>query len=186
MIRLPRRAALWLRLVVGLGGAVLTVGCSDNMASSLGLEPPVPNAFMVTTQAPLAIPPNLNSLPAPEPGAPRPQDVAPSVRAEETLVPEVALSGTAGSESPGQRALVAAAGPPPPADLQQLLAQQAKKDQPGQGVMAWLLFWQTTPPPGIVVDPAREERRLQEDAALGRPPTYGQTPIIQPKSHGLF
>jgi hypothetical protein len=66
------------------------------------------------------------------------------------------------------------------------LAQQAKKDQPGQGVMAWLLFWQTTPPPGIVVDPAREERRLQEDAALGRPPTYGQTPIIQPKSHGLF
>lgn len=186
MILLRRRAARWLRLVVGLGGAVLTVGCGDNVISSLGLEPPVPNAFMVTTQAPLAIPPNLNSLPVPAPGAPRPQDVSPGVRAEETLVPQVALSGTAGPESPGQQALVAAAGPPPPADLQQLLAQQARKDQPGQGVMAWMLFWQTTPPPGVVVDPAREERRLQEDAALGRPPTYGQTPIIQPKGQGLF
>ncbi|HTU56374.1 MAG TPA: DUF3035 domain-containing protein [Acetobacteraceae bacterium] len=175
-----------MRLAVGLGAAALTAGCGDNVVASLGLEPPVPNAFMVTTQEPLAIPPNLNSLPPPQPGAPRPQDVAPRVRAEETLVPQVALSGTAGSESPGQRALVAAAGPPPPADLQELLAQQAKKDQPGQGVMSWLLFWQTPPPPGIVVDPAAEERRLQEDAALGRPPTYGQTPIVQPKNQGLF
>jgi hypothetical protein len=186
MILPPRRAAKPLRLVVALSIAALTAGCGDNIVSDLGLEPPVPNAFLVTTQPALVIPPDLNAIPVPQPGAPRPQDVAPRVQAEESLVPQVALNGTAGPTSPGQQALVAAAGPPPPADLQQELEKQAEKDRPGQGMMAWLLFWQTTPPPGIVVDPAREERRLQEDAALGRPPTYGQTPIIQPKGQSLF
>ncbi|HWA80967.1 MAG TPA: DUF3035 domain-containing protein [Acetobacteraceae bacterium] len=166
--------------------ALLAACSSQNVMSSLDLEPPVPNAFLVTTQPPLVIPPNLNNIPPPQPGAPRPQDVSPTLRAEETLVPQVALSGTAGPDSAGQQALVAAAGPPPPANLQQEIARQAQQDRPGQGVMSWLLFWQTTPPPGIVVDPAREERRLQENAALGRPVTYGQTPIIQPKTPSLF
>ena len=187
MIVLPRRMVSRLTLIGALAGAALTAGCGQtDVMSSLGLEPPVPNAFMVTTQQPLVIPPNLNNIPPPQPGVPRPQDVSPELRAEETLVPQIALSGTAGPDSAGQRALVAAAGPPPPANLDQELEQQAEKDRPGQGVMSWLLFWQTTPPPGIVVDPAREERRLQEDAALGRPPTYGQTPIVQPKTQSLF
>ncbi len=186
MILLPRRAAKRLRLVVALSSAALTAGCGGNVISALGLEPPVPNAFLVTTQPPLAIPPDLNAMPVPQPGAPRPQDVATTVRAEETLVPQVALNGTAGPNSPGQQAMVAAAGPPPPSNIQQELEKQAAQDRPGQGVMSWVLFWQTTPSPGVVVDPAREERRLQEDAALGRPPTYGQTPIIQPKSQSLF
>jgi Protein of unknown function (DUF3035) len=187
MMVLPRRAARRLGLVVALSITALTAGCAGgNLMSNLGLEPPVPNAFLVTTQPPLVIPPNLTAIPAPQPGAPRPQDVTTTVRAEETLVPQVALNGTAGPNSPGQQALVAAAGPPPPSNLDQELEKQAQQDRPGQGVMSWLLFWQTPPPPGIVVDPEREERRLQANAALGRPPTYGQTPIIQPKTRSLF
>jgi Protein of unknown function (DUF3035) len=187
MIGFPRHAARWLRILVALSGAALTTGCSgNNVLGDLGLEAPVPNAFLVTTQPPLALPPNLNSLPPPQPGVTRPQAVPPRVQAEETLVPQVALSGSAGPGSPGQSALVKAAGPPPPADLRAELAQQAAKDHPGQGVLAWMLFWQPTPPPGVVVDPEREARRLQTNAALGRPVTYGQTPIIQPKSPSIF
>ncbi|HUC19770.1 MAG TPA: DUF3035 domain-containing protein [Acetobacteraceae bacterium] len=181
------RAGKYFRFVAVLSALAFVAGCSgQNVLTSLDLEPPVPNAFLVTTQPPLVIPPNLNSIPSPQPGAPRPQDVSPTLSAEETLVPQVALNGTAGPDSAGQQALVAAAGPPPPSNLQEEIAKQAAKDRPGQGVMPWLLFWQTTPPPGIVVDPAREERRLQENAALGRPVTYGQTPIIQPKTPSLF
>lgn len=176
-----------LKPIVGLVGALLLGGCSGgNVLDDLGLTPPVPNAFLVTTEPPLSMPPSLTSLPSPEPGVVRPQAVPPRLQAEETLVPEVALAGDAGPDSPGQRELVAASGPPAPADIREELTQQAARDRPGQGVLAWMLFWKPTPLPGVVVDPVREARRLQENAALGRPPTYGQTPIVQPKQEGLF
>lgn len=186
MIGLPRHASSALGILLALSCAALTAGCSGGNGLDSILEPPVPNAYLVTTQPPLAIPPSLNTLPPPEPGVARPQAVSPRLQAEETLVPQVALSGTAASGSPGQQALIAAAGPPPPPNLDELIAQQTSRDRPSQGVLSWLLFWQSTPPAGVVVDPVKEARRLQEDAALGRPPTYGQTPIIQPKNQGLF
>lgn len=181
------RLAWRFRLVLAFGAASLVAGCGgNNVLDALNLSPPSPNAYLVTTQPPLAMPPNLDSLPPPEPGAARPQEVSARLRAEETLVPEVALAGAGGPDSPGQRALVAAAGPPAPPDIRAELAQEAAKNQTSGGPLSWLLFWRSPPPPGVVVDPVREARRLQMNAALGRPPTYGQTPIIQPANQGLF
>lgn len=174
-----------LRLVLALAAASLVTGCG-NIMESLGLVPPTPNAFLVTTQPPLAIPPNLNKLPTPEPGAARPQEVSLRLRAEETLVPEVALAGTDGPDSAGQRALVAAAGPAAPPNIQAELAKEKSPQQSQEGPLSWLMFWRPSPPPGVVVDPVKEARRLQMNAALGRPPTYGQTPIIQNSSQELF
>ncbi|MGH7083807.1 MAG: DUF3035 domain-containing protein, partial [Acetobacteraceae bacterium] len=137
-------------------------------------------------QPPLAIPNNLDKLPAPEPGAGRPQAVTARLSAEETLVPEIALAGPGGPGSPGQSALVKAAGPAAPANVRAELAKEKTPAQSEEGPLSWLEFWKPTPPPGVVVDPTKEARRLQTNAALGRPPTYGQTPIIQPGGPSLF
>lgn len=178
--------ARYSRLALVLLGTSLVGGCGGNVMQDLGLVPPTPNAFLVTTQPPLAIPPSLNKLPLPEPGVVRPQAVSSQLRAEETLVPEVALAGPGGPDSPGQRALLAAAGPAAPANIRAELANEKTPQQSDQGPLSWLLFWRPNPPPGIVVDPVKEARRLQMNAALGRPPTYGQTPIIQYGSQSLF
>lgn len=177
------------RIVSATLALALLAGCSgDNVLGDLGLRAAPPNAFLVTTEAPLAMPPSLTNLPPPTPGAPRPQAVSPRLTAEEALVPAVALAGTdtGGPISPGQEALIAKSGPPAPADLRSELVTEAKKDRPSEGPLAWLLFWKPAPLPGVVLDPLGERRRLQQNAALGRPPTYGKTPVIHPKNDSLF
>ncbi|MBX6322260.1 MAG: DUF3035 domain-containing protein [Rhodospirillaceae bacterium] len=42
-----------------------------------------------------------------------------------------------------------------------------------------LIFWQKRPEPGVVIDPGKEQQRLQENAALGKPLTEGETPVIE-------
>jgi len=42
-----------------------------------------------------------------------------------------------------------------------------------------LMFWRKLNPPGVVVEPAGERRRLNENAALGQPVTEGETPEIR-------
>ncbi|MGH7068630.1 MAG: DUF3035 domain-containing protein [Acetobacteraceae bacterium] len=174
------------RVIIVLTATSLLGGCGDNVMQTLGLVPPTPNAFLVTTEAPLAIPSNLDTLPPPDPGAVRPQAVPARLRAEETLVPEVALSGPGGADSAGQRALVEAAGPTAPPNPRAEFSKEKTPQQWDSGPLSWLLFWKPTPPPGVVIDPTKEARRLQTNAALGRSPTYGQTPILEPPPQGLF
>ncbi len=45
-----------------------------------------------------------------------------------------------------------------------------------------LIFWKDKPPPGTIVDAEQERRRIQENAALGRPVTEGETPMIERKN----
>ena len=49
-----------------------------------------------------------------------------------------------------------------------------------------LIFWRTKPLPGVIVDPKLEAKRLQENAALGKSVTEGDTPLIKRKKTGLF
>lgn len=174
------------RVIIALTATSLLGGCGGNVMETLGLLPPTPNAFLVTTEAPLAIPSNLDQLPPPDPGEVRPQAVPARLRAEETLVPEVALSGPGGADSTGQRALVKAAQPTAPANRGTEFSKEKTPQQADSGPLSWLLFWKPAPLPGVVIDPTKEARRLQTNAALGRPPTYGQTPILVPPAQGLF
>ena len=49
-----------------------------------------------------------------------------------------------------------------------------------------LLFWRKKRAPGIVVDAEKEKKRLQENAALGKAVTDGETPTIKRKRGGLL
>jgi hypothetical protein len=167
------------------GAAVLLAGCSvngDSLSRTFGLTRDTPDEFSVTTQAPLAMPPDYAIRP-PRPGAPRPQDVPDQEAAEQALIPQAALNAPTTGMSPGQEALVAQAGPPAPADIRAEVSQDASKDY-GRSFADRLMFWRPTPQPGIVVDPTRESQRLRQNAALGQSPQSGETPIIQPKPRG--
>ncbi|WP_376100269.1 DUF3035 domain-containing protein [Roseomonas sp. CCTCC AB2023176] len=59
-------------------------------------------------------------------------------------------------------------------------------DRPTRNFADRLIFWQDAPAPGTALDPTREAQRLRENAALGRAPGDGETPIIQRRRRGLL
>ena len=48
-----------------------------------------------------------------------------------------------------------------------------------------LIFWQDKPPPGVVLDPAKEQQRLRESQASGQP-SSAPTPTIERRKRGLL
>src|ERR1700742_1437297 len=89
------------------GIAVLAVcttalaGCdSDKMGRTFGFIRDAPDEFTVTTRAPLAMPPTF-ALQPPRPGAIRPQEQSEREKAEQALVPQMALGATPEGPSPG-------------------------------------------------------------------------------------
>jgi hypothetical protein len=170
-------AAASLLALAGCGG--------DDLTRTFGLSRDAPNEFVVTTQAPLSMPPDFQ-LPAPQPGAPRPGVQSERRQAEAALVPQVELGSGAVAPSAGQQALIAQAGPNAPADIRSRVDAEALRDRPDQGFINELMFWKSAPPAGVVVDPKREQMRLQQNAALGQSPEVGQTPIIQRRETSLF
>jgi hypothetical protein len=172
---------------LALAGALLLGGCGgDSLTRTFGLTRDAPDEFSVTTRAPLSMPPQFTLRP-PRPGAPRPQEQSDREQAELALAPEGAL-GNAPSPgvTPGQEALLQAAGPAAPAGIRREIDQDQQLDRPRQGFADKMLFWQTPPPAGTQIDAQKETQRLRENAALGKDPTVGDTPIIQPPKKGFL
>ena len=166
-------------------------GCGPDTARTLGLTRDAPDEFQVTTRAPLSMPPDMSNLPAPRPGAGRPQERSSRDLAEAALAPSLALDNPRGR--PGQpasgaeAALIAQAGRAPGDDIRRRVDEEGQRlERPDRSLTDRLMFWREAPPPGTPVDPRREAQRLRENAALGRESTDGQTPIIQPVRRGLL
>jgi len=159
---------------------LLLTACSGDVERTFGLTRDAPDEFTVTTRAPLSMPPDYTLTP-PRPGASRPQELSAQQAAEAALAPGAVLGAAPGPDSAGQQALVNQAGPPAPSDIRDKINQEASLDVPRQGLTSQLMFWRASPEPGTQLDPAKESQRLRENAALGQPPTVGQTPIIQDK-----
>ncbi len=170
-----------LLLVAALSASAFSLAaCSgEEIERDFGLARTSPDEFTVTTRAPLSMP-NGTDLAKPTPGLERPQDQSAQTQALETLAPDVALRGAAGSDSAGQDALVA--------DAARSSAQAptgGALDHPSQGFVNELMFWQGGKA-GEIVDAPAERQRLQENAALGRSPTVGATPTLKTSKPGFF
>lgn len=180
------KALRFLARATPLLGLLALASCSgDELTRTFGLTRDAPDEFRVTTRAPLSMPPSL-ALPAPQPGASRPQELTQEQAAEAVLSPDSVLARGSAEASPGQQALVAAAGPAAPANIRARVDSESQLDRVDRSFTDRLMFWQSPPPPGTVVDATRESRRLRQDAALGQSPQAGDTPIIQRKRRGLF
>jgi hypothetical protein len=165
-------------------------GCSgDELSRNFGLQRDAPDEFQVTTRAPLSMPPDF-ALRAPRPGAARPNDRTGPEAAQAALAPQAALAAPQGGVTPGTAALLQAAGPPAPSGIRAQVDQDSALDRPARGLADRLMFWRSTPPAsqtaGTAVDARSEAQRLRDNAALGQPPTTGESPIIQPRERSLL
>jgi len=182
-----RARALTARIVL-LASVLLPLaacGSGSDLARNIGLTRDAPDEFTVSTRAPLSMPPDF-SLPAPIPGATRPQEQSAPAAAAAALSPQTALATQNTTTSAGEAALLSAAGPNVPSSIRTQVDREASLEANNRGFTDRLMFWKSAPPPGVVVDPQREAQRLRENAALGQPVQSGDTPIIQRKKEGLL
>ena len=191
--RRPIRLGLALLLA-----APLLAGCSDGWRKTLGLKQTAPDEFKVAEREPLTMPPSLNELPAPQPGARRPQATSPRMRAQQALTAgatgaSTAVSGSsaAGSDdrlSAGERRLLARANADTaPEDIRQVVAREAKARAEAQrSILDDYIFWRDPELPGEVVDAEAEAKRLRDNRAQGKPLTEGDVPIQERKDRGLL
>jgi hypothetical protein len=176
-------------------------GCSSTK-EMLGLTKHSPDEFQVVSRAPLSMPPDY-SLRPPTPGAPRPQEgttrdqaqgivTGYSSRSTSTLAPDQVPPPGEGeataTQSEGESALLQSAsltGIDP--NIRKLVDEETAEDQDAsQSFLDDLIFWRAPEPYGKVVDPVAEQKRLQENQALGAPSDTGETPIIERKKKGLL
>jgi hypothetical protein len=122
--------------------------------------------------------PSLSSIAGPAPAEPGP--AAPAVAAG-VRTPVVGRTA-------GEAALLkhsGATGSDPA--IRQTVDQESKEIQEADTrLLDRLIFWRDQEAPGVVVDPVKEKQRLQENAALGKPVTEGETPIIERRRRALL
>jgi hypothetical protein len=167
----------------------------------LGLTKRSPDEFQVVSRAPLSMPPDF-SLRPPTPGAPRPQEGTTTQQAETIVtgqagrtntmspdqIPSIGDGAPMTTESAGESAFLQSAsmtGIDP--NIRKLVDEETSADQDAsQSFLDDLIFWRKPEPYGTVVDPVAEQKRLQENQALGQATDTGETPIIERKKKGVF
>jgi hypothetical protein len=172
-----------LRLLI-IAGLTLAVSACGGFRDQLGLNKQSPDEFRVVSRAPLTLPPDY-SLRPPEPGAPRPQVGTPAQQAERAVFansqnPAVQQQAIV-PRTAGEVALLQAAGATEADPNIRLIVNRETNqiNEEADYFVDRLVFWNTTTAAGTIVDPVAETRRLQENAALGQPPTTGPTPQIE-------
>jgi len=173
-------------------------GCTS-IRETLGLTKRSPDEFKVVSRAPLSMPPDYNLRP-PTPGAPRPQEGTTRDQAASAVfgypgsglqpdqIPPIGEGESASAESAGEASLLQSAGATGiDPNIRQLVNTETAEEEADSITLAErLIFWRDPAPYGTVVDPVAEQKRLQENAALGKPVTEGDTPVIIRKKKGLL
>jgi len=167
-------------------GTVLQ-GCGE-VRTALGYEKRAPDEFAVVARAPLSVPPNFQLRP-PRPGAERPQEPSKRHRGRDLILKNRAKPATTptlqtGGEGSMRRLLGTNEVQPGIRDI--INRETAVFVYEDEAFIDKLLFWKKERTPGIVVDAKKEKRRLQENAALGKAVTEGETPTIKRKRGGLL
>jgi len=170
--------------LTGLIVATLAVaGCGGNQTvqEMIGYDRSTPDEFAVMPRAPLAMPASMEELPPPTPGAPRPQEAQPREQAEAILFGQgqkVTREAAPSAGGAGASAVLAKAGQAQP-DIRTTVDQETTQIAASEdGLVDRLMFWNSKPLPGTVVDPYKESARLNTNAEAGKPLTTGDTPII--------
>jgi hypothetical protein len=172
-----------LLVVTGVVAAAIALSACQSTKRALGLTKSTPDEFAVVSHGALVMPPDFNLRP-PVPGADRPQELPAEEQARSVLVGRQKMESlkTKGM-STGEVALLAKAGTEQtPADVRQTLDKESSvfaKER--RSFTDHLLFWRdakTDPGAGVAVDPEEEQKRLDENRALGKKANEGPTPVI--------
>lgn len=165
--------------------ALAISGCGS-VQEQLGLTRKAPDEFTVVTKAPLVLPPNF-ALRPPRAGARPRGERAAQAQAREALVAASRPSPTGtGDGSKGEAALLSRAGA---VNADSSIRAVIEKEttlyaERNRSFVDFLIFWQKQEDAATVVDAAKEQRRLRENAAVGRPANEGEVPVIRYRKRG--
>jgi hypothetical protein len=169
--------------------AALGVSACDNtgVRRSLGLDVRGPDEFRVVSRAPLDLPPEFGLRP-PTPGAARPNEPTMREQAKQTVFGGAPAARQVAGRTAGESVLLRQAGA---VEIDGTIRETVNRESAqlagaDRNFTDRLIFWRDAPPPGTPVDAVAEQQRLRENAALGKPATAGETPIIQRKRRGIL
>src|SRR5579883_1148160 len=180
--------------IAAIAVAALALGGCSAFENLGGAKKVSPDEFKIVSHSPLTMPPNAELRP-PRPGEPRPQETSPADQAKEALSPTLAgrvqaqaktpPTGAPGDASEASLVAKASAGGVDPnirSQVNQDTRVLAAKDDT---FIDSLIFWQDKPPPGVILDPAKEQQRLRDAQASGQP-SSAPTPTIERRKRGLL
>jgi hypothetical protein len=166
----------------------VALGACEGIKDQLGLGKRAPDEFAVVTKAPLVMPPDFTLRP-PRPGADPVADAQPRQLARDALVGRgSSILADRNLSSPGESALLSKAGATnvDPSIRETINRETTQLVSKEKGFADALIFWRKPDPPGTVVDAEKETQRLRENAAVGKTPSDGETPIIKRKRKALL
>lgn len=156
---------------------LILAGCGETR-EMLGLNRNMPDEFVVVDRAPLVVPPDF-ALRPPQPGAPRPQEAAPSSQAETVVLGEAGAAPSAPSNLE-QQVLTTAGADKSSKDIRKLVDEEsAEHVGASRHLVDDLLWWRKKETDSNVVNAAGEAERLRKNQAQGAAPNAGATPTIE-------
>ena len=169
--------------------ALFLSACGD-AKRILNREKRAPDEFAVYQRAPLSLPPDFGLRP-PDPGAVRPEDRNPTNAAREALgdgKPSAAFANSLEAASPATLAFLRQAGADwVEPDIRSIIDRETSIYAAEQGsIVDRIVFWQTQPEFGTIVDPEEEAKRIRESQALGKPVNEGDVPVLEPKEKAIL
>ncbi len=183
-----RRAVRVFSAALVSGGLLLGLNACDSIKSSLGMTKSAPDEFAVVPNLPLVVPPDFHLRP---PGSGGPGQLEKPVRERAAASVFGTEPGAAEQDvgfAQGEAAILRAAGatsldPNIRDTIDREFSIYAKSEQ---GFLTDLMFWRDEEQPGEPLDASAEAKRLTENAALGKPVTEGETPIIKKREKGVL
>ncbi len=173
-------------LFCGVGALALT-GC-ESVKENLGYSKRAPDEFAVYQRAPLSLPPSY-ALRPPEPGSANPSSETTTAVARRSLLSQsrIARERTlAEGRSQGEQVLLKQLGA---LDIDPNIRRLVNREtsiyiEEDKAFTDKLIFWREKAPYGDTVDPSKENKRIKENQALGKPVEGDVTPSIEKKKKG--
>jgi len=167
-------------------GAMALSGC-ESAKKAFGGQKTAPDEFVVYSRPPLSQPPDF-ALRPPTPGVERPQSTSAADEARDALLgtndsaQRRASTQQQEPTTPGLQALInstgaATADPDIRKKINDETSILAEEDQ---RLVDKMIFWVDDKPfEGTILDPEKEQKRIREAQALGKPVTEGETDHIK-------
>ncbi len=169
----------------------LALGACGETRETLGLGRVSPDEFAVVDRPPLVVPPDYKLRP-PQPGAPRPQEVASAKQAEQKVFggkdetsAAKSSSWAAGSSDLTKEVLAKSGADSATPDIRATIDRESAQRVSGdRHLVEELLWWRKDNNGSAVVDAAAEAQRLRVNQQAGKPANAGATPVIEKRRSG--
>jgi hypothetical protein len=176
-------------ILITLFVTIISTGCSETRRV-LGYDKVSPDEFTVLVRAPLEQPPDYNLRP-PMLGVKRPQEEAIRDKVKSVLFSErqdsIENELVPNDRSEGELdllSIVAGGNQIDPNIRKKVDEETTSLIEADSSFSNKIMFWQTTPSPGEVLDSKLENERIQQNASIGNPISEGNSPQIIHRKKG--